>query len=74
MGMSDTTVNHFMCYKSGIHFFYSACLLFGYAENGAIPEYMIQNTKKMLFLAESIGVLLESQNFITERIEKGFLC
>ncbi len=68
MGMSDTTVNHFICFKAGISSFYSPCLLFGYAENGGIPDYMIQNTKKVLFSTEPIGVLPESRSFIIERV------
>lgn len=68
MGMSDTTVNHFMCFKAGLSSFYSPCLLFGYAENGGIPDYMIQNTKKVLFSTEPIGVLPESQTFIVDLV------
>lgn len=68
MGMSDTTVNHFMCFKAGISTFYSPCVMFGYAENGGIPNYMIENTKKVLFSTKPIGVLPESESFIAERV------
>lgn len=68
LGMSDTTVNHFMCFKAGISSFYSACTLFGYAENGGIPEIMIENTKKTLFSTEMIGELPISKEFIVDRV------
>lgn len=67
-GMSDTTVNHFMCLKAGISSFYSACTMFGYAENGGIPEIMIENTKKTLFSKEPIGVLPMSKDFIIDKV------
>lgn len=68
MGLSDTTVNHMMCFKAGLSSFYSPSLLFGYAENEGIPEIMIENTKKTLFSTEPIGVLPESKEFIIEYI------
>lgn len=71
LGMSDTTSNHLMCYKAGIGSFYSACNMFGYAENGGIPQYMIENTKKTLFLTEPVGVLPESSEFIVEKVNWG---
>ncbi len=69
LGMSDTTVNHFMCFKAGLRSFYSACLMFGYGETGGIPDCMIQNTKKTLCSAEPIGVLTESDFFIVDLVD-----
>ncbi len=66
LGMSDTTINHLMCYKAGLSSFYSACTMFGYAENGGIPDYMIENTKKTLFDNNEIGIIPESDEFIVE--------
>lgn len=71
MGLSDTTVNHFMCYKAGISSFYSPSLLYGYAENGGIPDIMIKNTQKTLFNTNPIGVLPESHEFIIDRVYWG---
>ncbi len=71
MGMSDTTVNHFMYYKAGVSSFYAPCLMFGYAENGGIPDYIVENTKKTLFHTEPIGVLKESSEFIAHRVAFG---
>lgn len=69
LGISDSTVNHFMCYWAGLGSFYSACLMFGYAENGGIPEIMVENTKKTLFSTEPAGVLPESKEFIVDAID-----
>ena len=71
LGMSDTTANHFMCFKAGLSSFYSPSLLFGYAENCGIPEYMVENTKKTLFSTEPVGVLPESKEFIVDRVDWG---
>ena len=70
MGLSDTTVNHMMCFKAGLTSFYSPSLLFGYAENGGIPEIMVENTKRTLFSTEPIGILPESKEFIVENAPK----
>ena len=69
LGLSDTSVNHLMCFKAGLGSFYSPALLFGYAENQGIPEIMIENTKKTLFSTEPVGILPESTEFIIERVD-----
>jgi muramoyltetrapeptide carboxypeptidase LdcA involved in peptidoglycan recycling len=69
MGMSDTTVNHFMCYKAGLSSFYSPANMYGYAENGGIPDLMIKNTKNTLFSDNPIGKLPSAEEFIIDRIE-----
>lgn len=69
LGMSDTTVNHLMCYKAGLGSFYSPCTMFGYAENGGIPNFMIENTKKVLFEKNTIGVLPESKEYLIDRFD-----
>lgn len=68
LGMSDTTVNHLMCYKAGLGSFYSPCTMFGYAENGGIPNFMTENTKKVLFEKNAIGILPESKEYLIDRI------
>ena len=55
----------------GLTSFYSPSLLFGYAENGGIPEIMIENTKKTLFSTTPVGVLPESKEFIVENVDWG---
>ncbi len=71
LGMSDTTVNHFMCLKAGISSFYSPSLMFGYAEFGGIPKLMIENTKKILFSNQPIKTLPESSKYIIESFSWG---
>lgn len=71
LGISDSTGNHLMCFKAGLSSFYSASLLFGYAENGGIPEIMVENTQKTLFSTEPIGKLPESDYFIVDYVDWG---
>jgi len=73
LGMSDTTANHFMCLKAGITSFYSPCLMFGYGENGGVPDYIIQNTKKTLFSQIPVGMIEESKAYIVDRVDWGDL-
>lgn len=68
LGMSDTTANHFMCLKAGLSSFYSPSTLYGYAENGGVPEFIVNNTKKVLFNKEPVGTLPESNEFIWEKV------
>ncbi|MCL2017669.1 MAG: LD-carboxypeptidase, partial [Alphaproteobacteria bacterium] len=69
LGMSDTTTNHFMCFKAGLGSFYSPSLMYGYAENGGIPELIIESTKKTLFGTDPIGVLPASSEFMINRLD-----
>lgn len=69
MGFSDTTINHFMCYKAGLSSFYGGSTLFTFAENGGIPAYTINNMKKTLFSREPIGILSESPEFIIDTVD-----
>ena len=69
LGMSDTTANHFMCFKAGLSSFYSPALLFGYAENCGIPEYIVENTKKTMFGTAPIGILPEAKEFMIDRLD-----
>ena len=71
LGMSDTTINHLMCYKAGLESFYSPCTMFGYAENGGIPKFIIESTKKTLFSTAPIGTLPESDEYIIDKVEWG---
>lgn len=69
LGMSDTTVNHMMCYKAGIASFYSPSTMFGFAENGGIPKYIIDSVIKTLFSKKIIGEIPQNPNgFIVEHI------
>ncbi len=69
LGLSDTTVNHMMCYKAGLGSFYSPSLFFGYAENGGILDIMVENTRRTLFSTKPVGILPESKEFIVDMVD-----
>ncbi len=69
LGMSDTTVNHFMCLKAGLSSFYGPSLMYGYAEPDGVPELTRLNTLQTLFNAQPIGILQESQTYRVERFD-----
>lgn len=71
IGMSDTTVNHFMCIKAGLSSFYGTSTLFGFAENGGIPE-LIKNSIIHTLFEKPIEQTLESANeFIIDKVRWG---
>jgi muramoyltetrapeptide carboxypeptidase LdcA involved in peptidoglycan recycling len=55
MGYSDTTVNHFMCYKAGLSSIYGPAILSDFAENVQMPEYTIDWLKRTLFSTAPVG-------------------
>ena len=67
LGMSDTTINHLMCYKAGLESFYSPCTMFGYAENGGIPKFSAQH--QSVLCQKVMSILLTKLNG-----EKSILC
>jgi muramoyltetrapeptide carboxypeptidase LdcA involved in peptidoglycan recycling len=66
LGYSDSTVNHFMCYKAGLSSFYGAALLIDFAENVAMHDYTVQAVKKALFSAAPIGEIDTSPTWTSE--------
>lgn len=69
MGYSDTTVNHFMCYKAGLSSIYGPAILSDFAENLRMPEYTVNALKRTLFSPEPIGEILPSPVWTSERLE-----
>ena len=70
LGFSDTTVTHFACYKAGIVSFYGISILAGFAENGGMFKYQIDDIKKTLFLSDPIGRILPNPDgWTSERLE-----
>lgn len=67
MGYSDTTVNHFMCYKAGLTSYYGPSVLAEFAENVEMHDYTINWIKKTLFSNETIGEI-ESSNYWTSQM------
>lgn len=55
LGFSDSTITHFICLKAGLSSFYGTSLLVGFAENGAMHDYQINDIKRTLFSPSVIG-------------------
>ena len=70
LGFSDTTISHFACLKAGISSFYGTSLLVGFAENGGMHSYQIEDIKRTLFSSEAIGEIKPNLNgWTSERLE-----
>ncbi|MEJ5105989.1 S66 family peptidase [Chryseobacterium sp. MYb328] len=55
LGFSDSTITHFICLKAGLSSFYGTSLLVGFAENGAMHDYQINDIRRTLFSSAAIG-------------------
>lgn len=72
LGFSDTTVTHVACYKAGLTSFYGTSVLVGFAENGGMHQYQIEDIKRTLFSTEPVGQVLPNHDgWTTERLEWG---
>jgi len=70
IGFSDTTVTHFCFYKAGVTSFYGTSMLVGFAENGGMHDYQIQDIKRTLFSSAAVGVIPEnSAGWTSERLD-----
>ncbi|MEN8906694.1 MAG: S66 peptidase family protein [Clostridiales bacterium] len=69
MGYSDTTANHFMCYKAGLTSFYGPSILDSFAENVEMHDYTTKWLKKVLFSNEEIGEIENSNYWTSEYID-----
>jgi muramoyltetrapeptide carboxypeptidase LdcA involved in peptidoglycan recycling len=70
LGFSDTTVTHFACYKAGLTSFYGTSLLVGFAENGGMHQYQVNDIKKTLFSASPAGEILPNETgWTSERLD-----
>ncbi|WP_052480562.1 hypothetical protein [Chryseobacterium sp. StRB126] len=54
-GVSDSTIMHFICLKAGLSSFYGTPLMVGFAENGTMHDYQINDIKRTLFSSSVIG-------------------
>jgi len=68
MGYSDTTINHFMCYKAGLRSYYGPSILAEFAENVEMHDYTIKWLKKVLFNNQSIGEIEESKYWTSQML------
>lgn len=72
LGFSDSTITHLTCYKAGLTSFYGTSLLVGFAENGGMFKYQIDDIKRTLFSTKPIGKILPNTNgWTSERLEWG---
>jgi len=55
LGFSDTTITHFCFYKAGVTSFYGTSLMTGFAENGGMHQYQMEDIQKTLFDNQPIG-------------------
>lgn len=70
LGFSDTTVTHFACYKAGLTSFYGTSLLVGFAENGGMHHYQIDDIKRTLFSSLPVGQIFQNKSgWTSERLE-----
>jgi muramoyltetrapeptide carboxypeptidase LdcA involved in peptidoglycan recycling len=69
MGYSDTTVNHFMCYKAGLTSFYGPSVLDAFAENVEMHDYTVKWINKVLFTSDKIGEIEKSDYWTSEQLE-----
>jgi len=70
IGFSDTTVTHFACYKAGLTSFYGTSLLVGFAENGGMHQYQIDDLRQTLFSSTPIGQIFPNlSGWTSERLE-----
>jgi muramoyltetrapeptide carboxypeptidase LdcA involved in peptidoglycan recycling len=70
LGFSDSTITHFACYKAGLTSFYGTSLLVGFAENGGMHNYQIEDIRRVLFSTERIGQISpNSEGWTSEHLE-----
>lgn len=68
LGFSDTTVTHFACYKAGLTSFYGTSILVGFAENGGMHQYQIDDIKRTFFSSLPVGQIFPNKNGWTSEI------
>ncbi len=70
LGFSDTTVTHFACYKAGLTSFYGTSLLVGFAENGGMHQYQIDDINRTLFSFLPVGQIFQNKRgWTSEHLE-----
>jgi muramoyltetrapeptide carboxypeptidase LdcA involved in peptidoglycan recycling len=70
LGYSDSTITHLTCYKAGLASFYGTSILVGFAENGGMFQYQIDDIKRTLFSSKPIGQIQPNANgWTSEKLE-----
>ncbi len=68
LGLSDSTVTHLCCYKAGLTSYYGTSILIGFAENGGMHPYQIEDIKRTLFCNEPTGLIQPSPTWTNEML------
>jgi muramoyltetrapeptide carboxypeptidase LdcA involved in peptidoglycan recycling len=68
IGYSDTTTNHFMCYKAGLSSIYGPAILTDFAENIQMSDYTVKWLKKTLFSTDPIGEIVPADTWTSQRL------
>ncbi len=72
LGYSDTTANHFMCFKAGITSFYGPSIMSGFGENGGLHTLLKESIFKTLFNNKTIGEIKPSiEGWTNEMLDWG---
>ena len=70
LGFSDTTVTHFSCLKAGLTSFYGTSVLVGFAENGGMHSYQVNDIQNSLFCNKPLGQIIPNkEGWTSERLE-----
>lgn len=69
LGFSDTTITHFMCLKAGLGSFYGTSVLVGFAENGGMHSYQIEDIKRTFFDTAPRGEIQPNTGWTTEFLD-----
>lgn len=70
LGFSDSTITHFLCLKAGLCSFYGTSVLVGFAENGGMHKYQIDDIYNTLFNTNPIGEILPNkEGWTSEKID-----
>jgi len=66
LGFSDTTINHFMCYKAGLISYYGPSVLTDFSENVQMHDYTVNSVIRTLFKSDPIGEIVPNTYWTDE--------
>lgn len=69
LGFSDSTVTHLLCLKAGLTSFYGTSLLVGFAENGGMHPYQVEDFRNTFFSGTPVRRIMSSGGWTSERLE-----
>lgn len=70
LGFSDSTITHLLCLKAGLTSFYGTSLLTGFAENGGMHAYQVDDFRNTFFSAAPVRrIMPNTSGWTSERLE-----